>query len=165
MSPGKETGWLIGSAAALLALFLLARFNQRKLGALWERWENMAGHVHALTGSVLFGLLAVAWKAVGLEFEFRICALLAAIDLVRGIYLFLSRNRPIDDSPAARTRRVMLGGLWSLVFFLPLVWVASQAANGQELEGIVWAVSSGLAAAGAFRLFDSMRKWRALRQI
>jgi hypothetical protein len=111
---------------------------------------------------VLFGLLAVAWKAIGREFEFRIWGLIAALHLAQGIYLFLNRNRPVDDPPAAQRRRIMLSGLWSFVLLLPLAWVAIQAANDQ-FEGAVWAFSIGAAAAGAFGLFDSMRKWKALQ--
>jgi hypothetical protein len=162
MLPGNETGWLIGSATVLFVVFLLARFNRHKLGAFWERWENMPWHVHALTNSVLFGLLAVAWKAIGREFEFRIWGLIAALHLAQGIYLFLNRNKPVDDSPAAQRRRIMLSGLWFFVLLLPLAWVAIQAANDQ-FEGAVWAFSIGAAAAGAFGLFDSMRKWKALQ--
>jgi hypothetical protein len=162
MLPGNETGWLIGSATVLLVVFLLVRFNRHKLGALWERWENMPWHVHALTNSVLFGLLAVAWKAIGREFEFRIWGLIAAIHLAQGIYLFLNRNKPVDNSPAAQGRRIMRSALWSFVLLLPLAWMAIQAANGQRFESAVWAFSIGGAAAGAFGLFDSMRKWKAL---
>lgn len=164
MLPGNETGWLIGSATVLLfGVFLLARFNRHKLGALWERWENMPWYVHALTNSVLFGLLAVAWKAIGREFEFRIWGLIAALHLAQGIYLFLYRNKPVDDSPAAQRRRIMLSALWSFVLLLPLAWLASQAANGQRFESVMWAFSIGAGAAGAFGLFDGMRKWKALQ--
>ena len=162
MLPGNETGWLIGSATVLFVVFLLARFNRHKLGALWERWENMPWHVHALTNSVLFGLLAVAWSAIGREFEFRIWGVIAAIHLAQGIYLFLNRNKPVDDSPAAQRRRIMRSALWSFVLLLPLAWMAIQAANGQRFESPVWAFSIGVAAAGAFGLFDSTRKWKAL---
>lgn len=163
MLPGNETGWLIGSATVLFGVFLLARFNRHKLGALWERWENMPWYVHALTNSVLFGLLAVAWKAIGRELEFRIWGLMAAIHLAQGIYLFLNRNKPVDNSPAAQRRRIMLSGLWSFVLLLPLAWLAIQAANGQRFESVMWAFSIGAGAAGAFGLFDDMRKWKALQ--
>lgn len=163
MLTGNETGWLIGSATVLFVVFLLARFNRHKLGALWERWENMPWHVHALTNSVLFGLSAFAYKSIGREFEFRIWGLIAAIYLAQGIYLFLSRNKPVDDSPAAQKRRIMLSGLWSFVLMLPLAWVASQAANGQRFEGVMWAFSIGAGVAGALGLFDGMRKWKALQ--
>lgn len=162
MLPGNETGWLIGSATVLFVAFLLARFNRHKVGALWERWENMPWHVHAFSNSVLFGLLAAAWNGAGREVEFRLWSLVAAIHLAQGIYLFLNRNKPVDDSPAAQRRRVMLGGLWSLALLLPLAWVVGQVANGQGTEGMIWAFSIGAAAAGALGLFDSVRKWRAL---
>lgn len=163
MLPGNETGWLIGSAIVLFVVFLLARFNRHKLGAFFERWENMPWYVHALTNSVLFGVLAVAWKAIGREFEFQVWSLIAALHLAQGIYLFLNRNRPVDDSPTAQRRRIILNGLWSVLLLLPLAWVAIQAADDQ-FEGSVWAFSIGAAAAGAFGLFDCMRKWLQVRR-
>jgi hypothetical protein len=163
MLPGNETGWLIGSSATVLfVVFLLARFNRHKLGALWERWENMPWHVHAFTNSVLFGLLAAVWKGIGREAEFRLWSVIAAIYLAQGIHLFLNRNKPVDDSPATQRRRVILGGLWALALLLPFAWVVGQAANGRGIESMVWAFSIGVAAAGALGLFDSVRKWRAL---
>ena len=163
MSFGSEiqTTWLIGVAIVVFVVFLLARFNRRKLSALWRRWENMPRHIYAFTNSVLFGLLAAGYKGVGREVEFWAWSLIAAICLAQGIYFFLNRNKPVDDSPAAERRRATLGALWSFALLLPLAWVIAQAANGEEIEGAVWALSIGAATAGALGLFDSARKWIA----
>ena len=153
-----QTAWLIGVATAIFVVFLLARFNRRKLSALWRRWENLPRHIHAFTSSVLFGLLAAGSKGVGREVEFWAWSLIAAIHLAQGIYFLLNRNKPVDDSPAAERRRATLGALWSFALLLPLAWVIAQAANGAEIEGAAWALSTGAATAGALGLFDSVRR-------
>ena len=161
MVPGNGTGWLIGAAIVVFVVFLLARFNRHKLGALWERWDNVPSHAYSFTNSALFGLLAAAWKLEGREPEFWAWTSIAALHLVQGIYFFLNKDKPIDDSPAAGRRRAMLGAIWSFALLLPLAWVIAQAANGAKIENAFWGFSIGVAIAGALGIFASVRRWRA----
>jgi hypothetical protein len=158
--PGNDADWLLGVASVFFVVFLLARFNRHRLGALWERWENMPPHVHLFANSVLFGGLAVVWKLEGRDPEFWAWSFLAALHLVVGIGLLLDKNKPVDASPAARRQRAVLGAVWSFALLLPLAWMIARAAKGAEIESVFWGLSLGVATAGTVGLFDSVRKWK-----
>jgi hypothetical protein len=59
MITGNEDVWLIGAGAVLFAVFLLARFNARKLAALGDGWETAltSGQASLLIGGLSLLLL------------------------------------------------------------------------------------------------------------
>lgn len=109
----------------------------------------------------MYGLLAALWIAQGRQLEFWVWSALAALSFAQGVYLSVNKNKPVDDSPAALRRHGALRLIWDTALLLPLAWVIAQATNGTEMQSSVWALSIGLAAAGAVDI--SIEVWRRVR--
>jgi cytochrome bd-type quinol oxidase subunit 2 len=144
--------WALAIAFGVFVIFLLARFNRRKLGVFYKRWENAPRYVHSVLVGVqcaLFAWLWANWSDDRYLYLSLAWGALSALSFAQALYFFVTRHKPIDTSRSAVRRRAMRGLLWSALPMLPLIWMITQRASGAVTTNWPWSVGIGLAVAGA----------------
>jgi hypothetical protein len=160
LAEGALENWLIAIAAGAFVVFLLARFNRHRLGALSARWEKAPRYWHDLIWAAYAALFAWLWMSrinVDPYLPWAWVAL-SVMSFVMAIYHFITRNKPIDNSRRAVRRRAMRSLVWSMVLVTPLVWMLVQRAIGAETAGWPWGFAAGAAMAGIFVFLYEIRR-------